>query len=439
MNRPSFVDRAHHLDVIQAAIRRAADPGPAVRRNLHRSGSQLAIQDRIFDLESTPHLYLLAIGKAAVRMSEAALEILPDQIFKGIVVHRERAYQPPRADLLSFYAGHPLPDQISLDAGKAVASMLGETEPRDLVLCLISGGASAMVEHAPPGIELAELIELTQRLLKSGAPIEDINTVRKALSLIKGGGLLSLAAPATVAGLILSDVVGDHLPDIGSGPSVPQSVSRAEARTVLERLGLWEAAAPAIKRSLASEPVLVGGYPDPVNVIIATNRDLLLAASEAAGGLGFSVEVNEEPLQGEARAVGEQIAARACAHATKAPGTSARIYGGETIVTVIGDGLGGRNQELALAAALVLDGQSGITLMAFASDGVDGPTDAAGAIIDGKTCARMRACGIDPRSMLSRNDSYHALEAAGALIRSGPSRTNLNDVVVLLDYGSGQV
>ncbi|MGB3400417.1 MAG: DUF4147 domain-containing protein, partial [Candidatus Deferrimicrobiaceae bacterium] len=341
-------------------------------------------------------------------------------------------------DIQSFCAGHPFPDRISLEAGSAVASMLAETKPSDLVLCLISGGTSAMLEYASPGIELAELIDLNQRLLKSGAPIGDINSVRKALSLIKGGGLLSLAAPATIAGLILSDVVGDRLTDIGSGLSVPQNVSRSEARTLLEQLGLWEATAPSIKRTLTSEPILIGGYPDPINVIIASNRDLLLAASETAGELGFSVDVDEQPLLGEARAVGAQIAVRARTPPTEVHG-SARIFGGETTVTVIGDGLGGRNQELALAAALVLDGQPGITLMSLASDGVDGPTDAAGAIIDGETCARIRASGIDPHSALSLNDSYHALDAAGALLRSEPSGTNLNDVVVLLKYGSGQV
>lgn len=419
-------------------MRRAADPGPAVIRNLRRSGSQLAIQDRVFDLDSIPGVFLIAAGKAAVRMSAVALDVLSDHVRQGIVIHRDEAYQPPRADFQSFYAGHPLPDRISLKAGSAVCSMLAETKSGDLVLCLISGGASAMMECIPPGVKLAELIDLTQRLLMSGAPINEINDVRKALSTIKGGGLLSLAAPATVAGLILSDVVGDPLQDIGSGPSVPQHVSRSKARAVLERQGLWGFAAPSIRSSLASERVAALEYPNPVNVIIACNRDLQLAAGKAASELGFIVEIHEEPIQGEARVVGESIAALPCRHVAGGGGC-AHIYGGETTVTVAGEGLGGRNQELALAAALVLDGGSGITLMSLASDGVDGPTDAAGAIVDGETCARIRAGRIDPLAALAGNDSYHALGAAGALIPGGPSGTNLNDVVVLLKYGSSQV
>jgi glycerate 2-kinase len=434
-----FHDRAQHLGSLQAAIQRASQPGPAVRQALRRSVSTLAIQDRVYKLEATSHIFLLAVGKASVSMLEAAEEILPHDIYQGIVVHRDPTFRSARPEIQSFFAGHPLPDQASLEAGGALAEMLGKTLPQDLVLCLVSGGTSAMLEYLPPGITLPELIDLTQRLLKCGAPIKAINTVRKALSMIKGGGLLSLAAPAQVASLILSDIVGDPLEDIGSGLTVPQAVSRSDARSILERLDLWEVTAPAIKGRLSAPPAASLKYPDPLNVVIASNRNLLLAASDAAEMLGFAVDLNEAPLEGEARDVGERIARRALSRRTGLHGPSAYIYGGETTVTVTGDGLGGRNQELALAAALVIDGQPGMSLMSFASDGVDGPTDAAGAIIDGGTCDRIRARGIDPGAALLQNDSYTALEAVSALIKIGSSGTNLNDVVVLLDYGPGKI
>lgn len=438
MKLPIFADRQDHFNLILASIAQAADPGRAVRRSLVREGTQLRVQGHTFDLASVPHVFMLAVGKAAVGMAEAAMELLPDHIHGGIIVHRQPGYQVPGTAFQVFHAGHPLPDQASLEAGGALAVMLSHTIPGDLVLCLISGGASAMIEFTLPGIELEALQELTTGLLRSGAPIEDVNSVRKALSSIKAGGLCAMAAPAITIGLILSDVIGDPLPDIGSGLTVPHRVSRSVARDLLERLGLWETAAPSIRASLGVEPASDQAFPDPVNVLLASNWDAVQAARGTASQLGFSAEVRGLPLRGKARAAGERIADQAL-HPQKDRLARASIYGGETTVRVTGEGLGGRNQELALAAAIKLDGKPGIALMAYATDGVDGPTNAAGAIVDGETCSRIRAQGIDPEQALSQNDSYHALDAAGCLIRSGPTGTNLNDVAVMLEYGSGQV
>jgi hydroxypyruvate reductase len=202
---------------------------------------------------------------------------------------------------------------------------------------------------------------------------------------------------------------------------------------------MWDQVPHSIQIRLSVEQAFTNTCPDPINVIIASNRDLLQAASHAAAGLGFHTEIEETPLQGEARSVGERIAIDARDRQEPWQKPCARIYGGETTVQVRGSGRGGRNQELALAAALALDGCSGITLVSFASDGVDGPTDAAGAVVDGQTCNRIRASGMDPQAALRQNNSYQALEAAGALIRCGPSGTNLNDVVVVLSYGSKPV
>lgn len=381
---------------------------------------------------------MIGLGKAAPAMSTAAAEILGDRLAAGMATvarygppgaaDRAAAVGVPRVE--SVPAEHPTPGPGSLRAGKVAAHLLAETREGDLVVALVSGGGSALIELLVPGIRLQDLQILTRRLLVSGADIAEINRVRRALSQIKAGGLARLAWPARAVALILSDVVGDRLSLVASGPTVLRGGDPAAARRVLQRRGLW-ANAPASVRS-----VLARGRPSrppahrPLNLLVGSNRHLVKAAAQAAAGLGFQVHILSHRMQGEAGTVGARFGARL----RRAPPRSCLIMGGETTVTVSGPGRGGRNQELALATALALQGAPGRAVMAWASDGVDGPTDAAGAVADGGLPVLARRLGQDPEAALAGHNSYPLLEAAGALLRTGPTGTNLNDLLIGLSY-----
>jgi glycerate 2-kinase len=332
--------------------------------------------------------------------------------------------------MIWYPAGHPLPDAGSLAAGRAAAALLETAGAQDLVLVLISGGGSAMMELPLPGIRLADLSRLNQLLINSGAPIAHVNLVRSCLSLIKGGGLARLAFPARTVGFILSDVIEGGLSAVASGPTVLTTPDPALARQILEDHGLWPQVPPAIQDHLARPGRRPARARRPVNVLIGDNRRMLGRVKAAASDLGFAPFLLTSRLQGDARQAGESFARRL---SRSRPG-ACLIMGGETTVAVRGTGKGGRNQELALAAALVLAGQPRLALMALASDGRDGPTDAAGAIVCGESLAAMQAMGVDARQSLAENDSYHALAAIEALIRTGPTGTNLNDLVIGLHY-----
>jgi len=328
-------------------------------------------------------------------------------------------------------AEHPIPGPGSLRAGQAAAELLAAVRETDLAVVLVSGGGSALMELPLPGIGLQDLRSLNRQLLASGADIAEINRVRRALSQIKAGGLARLARPARVVALILSDVVGDRLSLVASGPTVLVGRDPAGARQVLERRGLWLSASDPIRRALEVGRSAGHQARRPVNVLVGSNRLMLQAAAEAAAGLGFQVRIVSRRMQGEARQVGTRFAARL----RRAPPGSCLIMGGETTVTLLGSGRGGRNQELALAASLDLEGAAGTAIMSFASDGVDGPTEAAGAVVHGGLPGLARSLGLDPAAALADNNSHPALQAVGALIHTGPTGTNLNDLVVGLAYG----
>ena len=287
-----------------------------------------------------------------------------------------------------------------------------------------------MFERPRPGITLDDLQRISDLLLRSGAPIEDVNTVRRALSSIKAGGLARLAAPARCVSLILSDVVGDRLSTIASGPTVLQRALPGAAQDILERYDLWNVAPDSIRSALQQSPPAPLRAPRPIHVIVGNNRMVLEAARDRCEALGFPARILSRQMRGEARQVGRRFAARL----KRAERPCAWLMGGETTATVVGSGKGGRNQELALAAAMVLDGAPNVALMALATDGMDGPTDAAGAIITGETVQRMHALGTDPQVTLAENDAYPALQACSALIHTGPTGTNVNDLVVGLVY-----
>jgi glycerate 2-kinase len=424
--------QAHHMHMaqIQRAALSAADPFSAVARNLGIEDEILRAGGHVLQLTTVSRIYLIGLGKASPGMCRAAAEILDDRLVAGIaaVPHHFEGNLAP--SIQAHRAGHPLPDEGSLAAGQAVANLLASTTPEDLVVAVISGGGSAMLELPVTGVHLGDLRALNTLLLQSGAPIQAINTVRRALSQIKSGGLARLAAPARVVALILSDVVGDRLSAIASGPTVLRRPSPLEARAVLDAYCIWDQAPTSVRTALSAPAEPTGRSRRPTNILVGSNRLVIEAAARSATALGFQVRVVSRNMHGEAKVVGERFARR-LKHSS---GPVCLLMGGETTVTVRGDGLGGRNQELALSAALALEGVPNVALMALATDGVDGPTDAAGALISGETGSALRRLGVDPERALANNDAYRALDAVRGLLRPGPTDTNLNDLVVGLVY-----
>jgi glycerate 2-kinase len=435
MSALHFHEHGQHLGSILHAVMQAADPSRAVRNHFSVDGPRWTLAGSELTVGPAARIFLLAAGKAAPGMATAACAQIGDRLTSGLIVQPADAAAPiEHPSIRIITGGHPLPDANSLLAGRAAGELLADTRPEDVVLCLISGGSSAMLELPVPGVELRDLVQTTRSMLKSGAPIGEINTIRKALSRLKGGRLLSLAAPARVVCMILSDVIGDNLADVGSGPTVVQHVSNSAARRVLQQYGLWNSTPDSVRLALAGDSPVGSQHPEPVNALIGSNRLVVQAAAAAAAELGFEALINALPVLGEARRAAETLADKWSGELACIPRPWAHVSGGETTVTVTGTGQGGRNQEFALAAALRLEGQSGLAVMSLATDGVDGPTDAAGAVITSHTAAEIRSCGMDPVQSLRENDSYHALEAAGALLRPGPSGTNLNDLIVALAY-----
>jgi hydroxypyruvate reductase len=426
---PAGLELLHQqLEAIRVAALRAANAGAAVLRNLRLEPGALIAGYHRLSLRPGARLWIVALGKAAPAMAAAAAECLGDRLAGGVVTTLE-ASPPIHPRISSILTGHPLPDQGSLAAGEASRALVARAGPDDLLLALISGGGSAMYELLQEGTSLDEVRALNDMLIRSGAPVQEINTVRKALSLVKGGGLARLALPARTVGLVLSDVVGNSLAAVASGPTAGRALKPGEARRILQARGLWDQTSPEIRAALTSSAPASRAeerIPGPLNILIGSNRDMVRAAIDEALRLGLRPIVVTARMQGEARQVGARFGRRLL----RAPGRTCLLMGGETTVSVRGRGKGGRNQELALAAALELEGASGIAVLAFASDGVDGPTDAAGAAVDGTTLARARRLGLDPRAALAANDSYSLLHACEALITTGLTGTNVGDLVV---------
>ncbi len=368
--------------------------------------------------------FVVAVGKAAPGMAEAVLPRLrPSRAI--VVTTPQSARDLPGAEL--HVAAHPVPDDAGLRAGQAVLDLAGEAGPRDHVVVLVSGGGSALLQAPVEGVSLADKIALNELLLSSGLDITAMNLVRQNLSRIKGGGLARAAAPAMVSALILSDVVGDDLRVVASGPTLPPIGSRTQARACLQGAGLWDVVPQAVRLAL-ERPDEEGAVAAVArlrvdNRLVGSNRQSL----EAMAVENPSATLHEAPLVGD---VAE--AARVIAAATE-PGL--HLFGGETTVRLRGRGLGGRNQELALRVALLAEQQGwpeGWVFLSGGTDGRDGPTDAAGGLVDAGTLERMRAEGVDPQAALADNDSYHALKAAGDLLITGPTGTNVADLQVLI-------
>lgn len=433
--------RAHARALQQAALT-AVDPGAAVKRHLQRRGSRLSIAGHRYDLDAYDRVFVVGGGKATVPLVFAVAAILGERLTSGVGVTKYghasgvRGIRSGDSSALArveiIEAGHPVPDQNSVRGARAIVNLVNRATERDLVVCLISGGGSALLTLPVPGLGLTELQSTTEAMLRSGATIQELNTVRKHWSQIKGGSLARVAAPATVVTLVLSDVVGDPLNVIASGPTVPDPTTVKDARAILEGYGI----APRHPIPFQESPKPGDPAFDRVlNVIIGSNRLAAVAAADRARALGYGVLLLGTYIEGEAREVAKVAAGLAKgmrSHGDPLPPPACLVWGGETTVTVRGSGRGGRNMELALAAALALEGWPGVLLMALATDGTDGPTDAAGAVATGESVTSARALGLNPSAALAQNDSYTFFNSMGDLIRTGPTGTNVNDLLFIL-------
>jgi hydroxypyruvate reductase len=433
---------------VLAAALRAADAGEAVRRVVSRERDTLDVAGQTVPLGGTGALYLVAAGKAARAMVEAFEGIAGDGVAATVGATVPSGAGATRRGHLHA-AGHPLPDPGSLMGARHVASLLERAGADDTVVVLISGGASALLEMPVRGLQLADLVSATSALLASGATINEMNAVRKHLSRIKGGQLARLAAPARCITLAVSDVVGNALDVIGSGPTVPDSTAFGDAAQVISRYGLWErfpaAAADAIRRGAAGslpETPKAGdtAFERATTVVIASNVEAAEAARVAASSLGYHAAVLTTWLEGEAREAGRLLAAlgkEVASHGRPVGRPAVLVAGGETTVTLrtLG-GHGGRNQELALGAAVALEGWRGVTIASLGTDGIDGSSDAAGAVVDGTTLRRAAAAGLDARALLDAHQSASLFSHLGDAIMTGPTGTNVNDLVVVLVEGA---
>jgi glycerate 2-kinase len=411
----------------------AADPQRAVRRELKHEDGAILVGEKRFEPR---RVFLLAAGKAAGAMAKAAEELLGEKISGGLVVTKD-GHDPGPDSFETVFASHPEPDERSVEAARRVQELAESLGEEDLLLALISGGASALLADPAAPIELADLKKLTSDLLKSGADIGEINTVRKHVSVLKGGGLTRLAHPAPTIALLLSDVVGDEPSSIASGPTAPDSTTLDNTRRVLVRYGIEPPDSVADHLHIAEETPASDDpiFENAVNRICGGGRHAAEAAAKKAGELGYAPLLLTTTLTGDALGAASMYAAiirEVLASGNPIAPPCAIVSGGEATVTVRGSGTGGPNQEFVLALAVELDGVEGWTAFSSDTDGNDGSTDAAGGIVDGKTAQRIRDAGVDPEGSLADNDSYVALEAGEALVFTGPTGTNVNDLRVVL-------
>lgn len=403
------------LRILSSALK-AVDPFEAVQKYLPKFSGPA---------------YGLGIGKAAVPMMDALAERVP--LSGGLAVTK---FAPRGTSSLytTIEGGHPIPDARSLCAGERVLEFVSSLSEEDTLVCLISGGGSALVTAPHEGISLEDLQSLTSLLLSCGARIDEINTIRRQLDRIKGGGL-ARATKAKVIGLILSDVIGNFLEAIASGPTTPAPTTKQDARQILNKYDIEKKVPGSILKFLESDSLLSENWKlasRVQNVIIGDNRLAALAALEQAKRESFYAEVLTNELQGEAREVGMILARQLKKELSNRSHPFCLIAGGETTVTIKGDGRGGRNQELALAAVAELAGLKDVMLISLATDGDDGPTDAAGAVTTGDSAQRAESLGLRATDYLSRNDAYPFFDALGDLIKTGPTGTNVNDLIFLI-------
>ncbi len=420
----------------------AVDPACAVRRNVKRAGTIIQVGPYRYDLRDYARVIAVGAGKASAHMGAALENLLGSRLGSGLVVVKYgHVTQTRTIEVLE--AGHPLPDRAGQKGATRVIRLVRSLDPNDLLFVLLSGGASGLLPAPAPGLTLADKQKTTQLLLRSGATIQEINTVRKHLSAIKGGRLAA-ATPARVVSLILSDVIGNDLGTIGSGPTAPDQTTYADACKILRRYRLWADVPVRVRTHLAGglrgieEETPKPGSPlfrRVQNQIIGNNGAAVDAVAQAARQSGFRTLVLSTSLIGEAKEAAKVFAAIAREIITF--GRPVRrpacvIAGGELTVAVQGSGRGGRAQEFALAAALEIAGLPKVWIAAFATDGTDGPTDAGGAVVDGQTVARAQRVGLIPHELLTENNAYPFFRKVGSHIITGPTGTNVNDLYLLI-------
>jgi hydroxypyruvate reductase len=432
------------LAIMEAALL-AVNPAEAVRRNLDLQDGELRIGAQSYDLADYDDIYVVGAGKASAPMAVALEGVLGRRITAGWINVKD-GYTAPTRTVTIHEAGHPLPDERAVAGSQEIAALASKAGPRDLVFCLISGGGSALMTLLVEGITLQDMESLTQALLRSGATINEINAIRKHLSQLKGGQLARLAHPAQVVALILSDVIGDPLDVIASGPTSPDPTTFAQAYGLLRKHDLLDGVPPSIVRHL--ERGVQGQVQETVkaddeafdrvhNLVVASNERAAQAALSKANQLGFHSMLLSTFVEGEAREVARVVAAIAKEierSGRPAPRPACIVAGGETTVTVRGQGQGGRNQELALATAPCVAGLQDVAVIALGTDGTDGPTDAAGAVTTGATAQRATQRGLSVDQHLADNDAYHFYQALGDLIVTGPTNTNVNDLIFIFAF-----
>jgi hydroxypyruvate reductase len=426
----------------------AVDPSKRLREMITVEQDTLRVKtdersEDLFHLKAFKNIFLIGTGKASASMARTMEDLLTDRISSGVITTKLGHRLPlKRTELIE--AGHPIPDQNGLEGAHRIRSLLKNSGPEDLVLVVLSGGGSALLPLPVEGITLEEKQEVTQLLLDCGADIMEINTVRKHISQIKGGWLARWAYPSTVLAFILSDVVGDPLDVIGSGPTVPDPSTFEDAWEILRKYSLIREVAPAIQKHLQlGREGRVQETPKPGesafervhNILMGSNILALRAAQQEASSHGFHTLILSSSIVGETREVARfhaAIAKEVMTSGNPIPKPACIISGGETTVTIRGRGRGGRNQEFALAGALEIQGLETVVLLSGGTDGTDGPTDAAGAVADHTTVKRALAMGLHPKAHLEGNDAYPFFEKLGDLLITGPTQTNVMDVRVLL-------
>lgn len=438
---PNPLVRQKITAVLEAALA-AVDPYGAVLHVLQRQGDMLTVGDQQqYKLAQFRRIFVIGAGKAGAPMTQAVEQVLGDQITDGLVVVKTD-HSGPTQQVAIAEASHPMPDEAGVAAGQQILALAREAGPDDLVIALLSGGGSALLVAPAEGLTLADKQGMTNALLACGATINEINCLRKHCSAVKGGQLARAVAPATLITLALSDVIGSPLDVIASGPTVPDASTWADAWAVVEKYDLTEKLPPAVvarlRAGLAGEVADTPKTADPAfaktqNIIVADNRVAAVAALAKAQEQGYNALLLTTYVEGEAAQVAKVAVAlakeiRASGQPISAP--ACLILGGETTVTLgANPGRGGRNQELALAAALALQTTPDVTIVSLATDGTDGPTDSAGGMADSATVARGEAAGLNAADHLRRHDAYPFLQATNDLLFSGPTQTNVNDLI----------
>jgi hydroxypyruvate reductase len=442
MMHPSSERRQNAIDIFQSGLQAVA-PGAAILRFCQLNGDIFSVDGTDYDLRRFENIVVLGAGKAAAAMARAVEDLLGERISAGVITVKYGHLEELKIIKIQ-EAGHPVPDQNGFTGAQAIYQLASSADEKTLVICLISGGGSALMPLPVDGVTLEDKQETTKVLLACGATIHEINTIRKHLSFIKGGGLAKAVYPATLITLILSDVVGDDLDSIASGPCVPDSRTFADCRLILRKYAIETEIPSSVVRHIDSG--IAGKVPETPgtgqvffektqNVVVGSNFNALLRAKEKADLLGYNTLLISSMLEGETRDVAANhiaIAREIQLHGLPLQRPACLLSGGETTVRIRGTGKGGRNQEFVLAAAIKMSGMNDVLVLSAGTDGNDGPTDAAGAIADHSTLERAAALGLDPSRYLDNNDSYNFFDKLGDLYKTGPTNTNVMDLRIVL-------